>query len=964
MANASVKAPEGLEVWHSNINALGKTQPQLAAVLLAWAEQHGHEFLHFENKTPAGTWIEGLTKEPFFQSDGDPKVSWTKKDRNVPIFFQYGIGTPPYLFKVIRSLPTEALSLIVVEPSIALLAYTLHMTHVYSALPAGTTLTFVVSADDVPEGVKFARTDTGEDVGERTRERFSSDESLTAFLKVALLNEALSSNLRIHGLFTAAQSKFSTHDGEEDAFGKEMADMAHEIREWLLVSLGNLGNSAHDTMLGLRQMSLMSPWIVYGSKLSSLKEEFAGRPFVVVSAGPSLAKNVDLLRDIKDRCVIVANDATALKLLDIGITPHIVCSLERGLVTYNHLIRRPVMKYPEECAKILLVCQAVCVPNTYGTWPGPKIIVGKGEIPVDKWFVEGTLGGTVMESGSSVAHMCLGLAQELGASSVALIGQDLAYGADGATHSDGVFDDGMKAYFKNIKAREGIYKVEGALGGTVETSSLWIQFLRLFEQRAAESDIDIFDCTEGGALIRGTKIEPFKKYIADHVDGASPFAHTPAEVVALAGTMSDKSETFAQIEATFEKSRRDIDEAGALISKMKESIDRVAAPALTPKMRVELAAKTAAMLDRLNELNPMFAFIAQSYLYLATTEIATARFLDTVETVRRWVDVHSEILVAHTAVLTFVKEWVDHAYDSLRFYRDNDLSSDPIKADDAFPTLKQISDTLGDGHDQLRLRLAMDSFFTRCDMTTSEWPGEVIWQCAMFLFKEGRAQEATNYMNRVAGLFDEKELPSDTIFSFLKDYARVLMTPDLCSFPNYATARNVLRNAESYGGVDDDVRALKVELARRESSINVDYAMMNTGYPRERLEKWFNARVKADDSMSSNDPLEAFRAIWYGVRDHGVLVPRLSSPSFSWLIAQMVKFLEADDERVQGVLDEILNDMAKNLSVFRKVPAAVPLIFLKALADHGADVKVPHNVMEIIAKAKEAAAAKEPAEAK
>ena len=67
------------------------------------------------------------------------------------------------------------------------------------------------------------------------------------------------------------------------------------LGEKVIVRLQQLGNSAEDTLLGLRQIALNAPWIVFGPSLQSLAGAFRGRLFIWVAAGPSLDKNVHLL---------------------------------------------------------------------------------------------------------------------------------------------------------------------------------------------------------------------------------------------------------------------------------------------------------------------------------------------------------------------------------------------------------------------------------------------------------------------------------------------------------------------------------------------------------------------------------------------------------------------------------------------------------------------------------------------
>jgi hypothetical protein len=179
------RAPDSLSVWRSNIRELQSRQPHLAAMLVAYVERHGHAFEHYENVTPAGKWVEGLADEPFFERNAEPKFNWSRKkreDRNKPVFILYGVGTPPYLFKAIRALPEAALVMIVAEPSVALLAYTLHMTHVYEAAPEKCRLVFLTG---------------GRPSGDTEKERRDSE-----FLNTQILREeCLGTSLRPIGLF-------------------------------------------------------------------------------------------------------------------------------------------------------------------------------------------------------------------------------------------------------------------------------------------------------------------------------------------------------------------------------------------------------------------------------------------------------------------------------------------------------------------------------------------------------------------------------------------------------------------------------------------------------------------------------------------------------------------------------------------------------------------------------------------
>ena len=152
MVKNLIRAPESISVWEKNIKEMRRYQPVLASVLDAYVEENGHDFEHWENSTANGAWIEGLSPKPFFQSAEEYEFPWNnKKNQSDPTFFLFGVGTPPFLFKAIRSLPKKALSLIVFEPNISLLAYTLHLTHVYTALGDGTILSFFVLPEETAD---------------------------------------------------------------------------------------------------------------------------------------------------------------------------------------------------------------------------------------------------------------------------------------------------------------------------------------------------------------------------------------------------------------------------------------------------------------------------------------------------------------------------------------------------------------------------------------------------------------------------------------------------------------------------------------------------------------------------------------------------------------------------------------------------------------------------------------------
>jgi hypothetical protein len=62
--------------------------------------------------------------------------------------------------------------------------------------------------------------------------------------------------------------------------------------------------------------------------VNELKDQYKGRPAIIVSAGPSLRKNKHQLRDAQGKAVIIAVQTILQPLLEMGIEPQFVTSLD------------------------------------------------------------------------------------------------------------------------------------------------------------------------------------------------------------------------------------------------------------------------------------------------------------------------------------------------------------------------------------------------------------------------------------------------------------------------------------------------------------------------------------------------------------------------------------------------------------------------------------------------------------
>ena len=226
---------ENLPIWEANIKEMELRQPGLAARLKEWADANGHSFEHDETATPAGTWVSGLTPEPFFQPAELSGRPWRRgEEKNVSLIFVYGTGISSWLLDIVRAASgvTKTSGILVLEPNISILAYLLHTTRIYESVPKGCRLLFAVEAGE------------------------------------SAMEEAF--------LLYADSAKAWVHPGEAEAFRESFAVMQRALRARTVNRLRALDGSAEAVLLDFRRIAMAAPWIAFSPSLEEIPVLAAG----------------------------------------------------------------------------------------------------------------------------------------------------------------------------------------------------------------------------------------------------------------------------------------------------------------------------------------------------------------------------------------------------------------------------------------------------------------------------------------------------------------------------------------------------------------------------------------------------------------------------------------------------------------------------------------------------------------
>lgn len=878
-----------LSIWQENIEELKKRQPKLAALLEKERKSYiesGTRLIPDIAQTPNGLWIKS-PKRPFFEPfEGN-------NARDVPknaCLFVVGAGSPRYFTGLFKSMSWSVMAVIVIEPNIDLLFWLFEEVSVYKLLPPFIRLGFAVSDED------------------------------------DLVLELLGTTITPLGTFTAGDLGYVIHKGEgEDP--KPFNEILAKLKERILINLQMIGNSVEDTLLGLRQMALSSPWIAFGPKLRTLKGAFKGRPSVVVSAGPSLDKNYELLKGREDKLLIIATDTVLRKLLKNGIKPHIVCALERGLVVLDKHFRDVIRDYEEELKDVLLIVQSVCVPQIVGTWPGPKIVVGKAGLPLDYWVVGHLLDGDVIPSGASVAHMCMNIAALLGSDKIALIGQDLAYGEEGTTHSSDTAWSKEKSGDARI-SEENRIPVPGALGGTVFTHRVWLMFLRIFEQMIgslAEGGFRVYDCTEGGALIRGTEVMSFKDFTDGFVDSIEGLPVLPQEVV-----IEDTDKDWRGLADSLLKNIDDGIKSFAfsldLLQKLEEGKKRVVSPGLSPARRQKLAYEASAVIDALHAQNRVLEFLGQTYAYATLLEIVKTRTLENMEMITRWKKAHDDLIAAHRVAANFTIQWLTYIKDTIQGFKEAGekglpFGLVPVDEEAALGCLESLLESNTDDEgDMGRFRKPLiDNLLARCDPLSADWPYKLLWKLALHLESEGRAEEGCAYMQKIAGLLEDREVERTESAGVLKTWARLLAAPDLCRLPQFEMARLILSNALRYAPNDEEIQKMWVFLIEQEGQLFGDLKGLD---PENAVFKWRKEKADVEKFIIRGEMYEALHKAWHMVEMFHEVLPNESREIAHWCLSTAEKLLDIRAE-ASAELESLMRRVRNGLPIIEELKVPV-----------------------------------------
>ncbi|EHQ1323424.1 motility associated factor glycosyltransferase family protein [Campylobacter upsaliensis] len=314
---------------------------------------------------------------------------------------------------------------------------------------------------------------------------------------------------------------------------KEILALNSFLMEGFKKSILKQGNDPKDALQGIRQYVYNLDSMIKNPSLKELLEKRKAKfkSCVIVSTGPSLSKQLPLLKEVQERVVIFAADSAYPILMQNDIVPDYVCMVERTDFTAEFFKH----DFGNKDDKTTFLLASLVHPNAieYLEKRGRNYIL----IPKHLNFAQyvDLKAFSLLSSAVSVAHMAFAIALELEFKELVFIGQDLAYNDVGHSHPK---DYQHSADFES-EAYEKIKVVAYGGEGFVESHEIWIFFRQILEDLIKYVvSAKIYNATEGGARIEGMIEKPFSECCKD-------FNENKQNLVKLKPLSEDKQKEYA-----------------------------------------------------------------------------------------------------------------------------------------------------------------------------------------------------------------------------------------------------------------------------------------------------------------------------------------------------------------------------------------------------------------------------------
>lgn len=228
-------------------------------------------------------------------------------------------------------------------------------------------------------------------------------------------------------------------------------------------------------------------------------------PVVIASGGPSLTKQISLLKKYRRKIVLIAAGSAINTLLQFNIEPDYTVSIDGSEANYNHYKGL-------DLKNSFYIYDMYSHPKIRDSFKSAYYFTNQMAKNLENHLKQ-LIGSDIVSlpGGASVATYCLSIALYISNGPVALIGQDLAY-TNNQTHAEG--NRRLSKVDEEFKRKTRLKEAIGYYDDIVLTSYDFLAMKRIFEDLLflVGSEKKIYNCTEGGIKIEGYTQLPFEEF--------------------------------------------------------------------------------------------------------------------------------------------------------------------------------------------------------------------------------------------------------------------------------------------------------------------------------------------------------------------------------------------------------------------------------------------------------------------
>ncbi len=283
---------------------------------------------------------------------------------------------------------------------------------------------------------------------------------------------------------------------------------------------------------------------------NGMKDAFKGVPAIICGAGPSLQQDIELLRTLEGRALIIAGGSAIAALSQAGIEPHFAMAIDPNVEEFHRMQN----SFAFECPFLF---STRVHPAIFQTSNGPFGYIRSGIGGAAELWMEEQLGLTdpllgehLSDESISVTAIALAFAQHIGCNAILLSGIDLAY-TGGKRYAKGVSEQAIQLDERGANL---ILRKKDKQGKFVQTAVRWVMEAASIAHYAKKHpEIRWMNTTAGGLPIKGVPQVSLENAVKDCLTRQWDLRGMIARQIALNPMPTFKEPLLPQIKASLHR---------------------------------------------------------------------------------------------------------------------------------------------------------------------------------------------------------------------------------------------------------------------------------------------------------------------------------------------------------------------------------------------------------------------------